>query len=338
MIQKRRNGIIDIFRLVAVLVLMDNHLGMAGAASFFVTPCIMVDFFFYLTGYLTYRHFDLERDKYVNASAEDKSKEALFYSLNKFKGFMPLVFIVVVAQYIMTYMVFRGDLSGFREKLSIFNEMPNEILLLKSSYGSTLVGPLWYLSSMFIVLPILCLFIKFLDRYAFLIIGGMTSLLYLGKCGIDDYFYYPNCLPRAFWGMVIGASIYLIGDIWMNKLYEKINIVLLAGIEILLMVLSVVLCRDGWDYINYIHLWSIILIVSIGMSPRLSGIGSSVTTFLGKMSLPIFLMHWFIVTGIGYYFTAWSENIKKIVFYAASLGLGVLYVLISNILSKRKAS
>lgn len=336
----KRNGIVDLYRFLAIFVVMDNHIGMAGGTTFFVGGYYVIEFFFFLTGFLTCRHYDLLDAKIPNRTVSEKSKDALLYTYNKFKGFMPLVFIIVIAQYILTFINCYEGFPGWKELLGIFNDMPNEMLLLKSSYGTTLVGPLWYLSSMFIAFPLVCFLIQVLDKYTFIIFAFLTSLLYLGKVGVDDYFYYPQCLPRAFFDLLIGAIIYYAGSLVVNKYYDKVHTAFLAAVEVLLLMSTFVFYREGWDYANHIVLWIVIVAVSIGMSPKLSSIGAGWMTWLGKLSMPLFLIHWFIVTFIGYYYSesvAWTEASLRVVFFGVSIAVSIVYMIVSDLVKRKIA-
>ena len=332
----KRNGIIDIYRLIAILIIMDNHIGMAGLMPIFPGGYLAVEFFLFLTGYLTCRHFDKASIVDEKPPFALKAKSVILYTFNKFKAYVPLIMVFVLAQYILTYAVCYDNFPGRQDFLCFINDLPNEMLLLKTAYGSPLVGPLWYMSALFIVFPVFCLFLQLFDRYTFTIIALLASIIYIGKFGIGDYFAYPMCLPRAFFELLIGALIYYGGAFYINSFYEKVNTGVLVVIELLLIGFTVLLYRDGYDYACYLLLWSLVLVVSVGMSPKLSGIGAVWTAFLGKLSLPLFVTHWFVVTYIGIYHVGWADSVKRIVFYAGSVILSLLYMLVSHMFNLKR--
>lgn len=92
-----RNGIVDIFRLLYALVIMTGHSVTVGVISPFpFEPVgILVEFFFFLSGYFTCVEFEKKRE----ADVTDYMHNGLEYTVKKFKVFVPYLAISVIFSY-----------------------------------------------------------------------------------------------------------------------------------------------------------------------------------------------------------------------------------------------
>lgn len=89
--QKKYVGSVDIIRFLMILMIMCHHLYLLGYSGNYPGCCCWawVDYFFILTGFFTMRHFDgCEKQ-------EDFAKEAMAYTIKKFRNYMPYVFVSV---------------------------------------------------------------------------------------------------------------------------------------------------------------------------------------------------------------------------------------------------
>lgn len=94
----KKNGTIDIYRLLFALVIMAGHsvtIGMKPPFPF-AGVGIFVEFFYLLTGYFTLLHFDRQLPRI----SSEWIAESLRYTWKKFKAFFPYVSVSVSLIYL----------------------------------------------------------------------------------------------------------------------------------------------------------------------------------------------------------------------------------------------
>lgn len=80
-----RNGLIDIYRFLASIIIVVDHMGVLGMRDYpFFAKGDHVIFFFMLTGYVTMQHFFARDDDIIQ------------YTYSKFKKFVPYTFFAVL--------------------------------------------------------------------------------------------------------------------------------------------------------------------------------------------------------------------------------------------------
>lgn len=104
----KKNGMIDLYRLLFALVIMAGHsvnIGMEPPFPF-AGVGIFVEFFYLLTGYYTVSHFD----KQISQTSSEWIGKSLHYTLWKFVAFLPYVIVSVAMLYL--YGIVMGLRSG----------------------------------------------------------------------------------------------------------------------------------------------------------------------------------------------------------------------------------
>ena len=212
----QRNGMIDIWRFIFALLIMGHHMYHLdiGESYLFQSAWIYVEFFFMLSGYFTAKHF-LWGGWYIQYTEKDGAKEAVLYTLNKMKKIIPYTTIFILTEYIIRNLNYdwkslRGFLGGFED--SIF-----ELLLLSSSgVVNARLAPVWYLSAMFLVLPIFCYLIRTKEKLTVYILSWSIPIIYYGKMGVVPRAPWPHDMLRAFSCMMLGVVVYDLGE-WIRK-------------------------------------------------------------------------------------------------------------------------
>lgn len=301
---------------------MSHHLYLFGySAGYLGESCwAWVDYFFILTGYFTIYHYKKKNENYNGYCA----REALQYTLNKFRGYMPYVFISVALQYTLEaypYLL-KHNVKMFVDS---FSDMPYELLLLSSSgIVWPKMAPIWFLSAMFLTLPILIyLLLRFKDAWN--ILCYLIPALYFGACGINTNRAWQNDLIRAFSGMALGTFVYIIVSRLKTMYISKMRRFLFSVMESGTFAVCVYITVWNKDCMNLLILLfvlnSCILLSGSSYSTRLKG---SFFEFCGEISLPMFVFHWVIGTIVARVFT---ENIVRVwAYYLVTITVSVMVI------------
>ena len=144
---RKRLSIADLWKFIATIMIMIYHIYYLGnpfsGEDYLGRSCwIWVEFFFVVTGYFTYKHFE------NSDSNDDIFKSSISYTIQKFKAFIPYTTVAITIAYILSaeYSLLRSNPSQF---FAHFATYPFEVLLIGEAVQSKQVlGPIWFLSAM----------------------------------------------------------------------------------------------------------------------------------------------------------------------------------------------
>ena len=193
----KRISVLGLIKFLAAIAIIYFHVFPEGHSSHL---WLLVEMFFFITGYFTFKHFRKKRNR--GKTAEQKSKSAISYTAKKFLPLIPFVLVAIAIKY--TALILRNDGTSLPSILKI---LPLDILLLNSQ-TSELNWPLWYLSAMLIVFPLFCYMCQTKQKHTLYIILFTSVIAYYFNFfnGATDYL---GCLIRAFFGMSTGILIYV---------------------------------------------------------------------------------------------------------------------------------
>ena len=298
--KNNRMAIVDLWKFIAAVMIMIHHL-------YYLSPAfegkdypgyfawIYVEFFFILTGYFTYRHF-AGRDR-----QENLVRSSLSYTYRKFKPFLPYTTIAITLQYLLSAPYTALLQKSYRKFFYSFADYPLEVMLLGEAHGSQQrLVPIWFLSAMLIVFPLIGLLVQLKNRYLILLIAGIYPLFYYGRVTLGNRVW-PDDLLRAPAGLLLGVFLCVLCDMIREKRLipqSKNTSKLLTAIELICMLLAFLLIIRADK-----SLWRvIILLFAAGLSIMLSGrsltagLQSPVIAYLGKLSMPMFIWQWVVAT------------------------------------------
>jgi len=319
---KLRSGNVDLAKFVAAVLIMSHHIYHIGVDNAPFSDCwIYVEFFLYITGYYTAKHYD-------NRRSENKSKEAITYTLKKFLPLFPYAFIVTFLARV-TEGVFGLVLNGWikEEFVSYFlGDFPFDLLLIVDSYRGPFVAPLWYLSAMLIMFPLFILFVQVGNRYLKMIICFTVPLIYYGwpdNLGNRDF---PNDMLRVFAGLMIGVLIYEISVVWGSSI-AKINKTLLTLLELAVFIYPIIGGYRNWAEREitssrlYMLCFFINLLLCLPGFTYTTNIKGKFVAYLGKLSMPVFIFHWYIGSLVDVFgdLQGWSSQIRVVLYYSVSI-------------------
>lgn len=169
----KKDNRIELYRFVAVLIIMIFHAGAFNSEQNHPIPLghVFVEYFFFLTGYFTYRNVKNNIEK-INIS-----EYSFYYTFRKFKRFVPYV-LMTVSMYIAV--MFVGD--RFIKNLAITDTIkkltgiPFDVLLLQITgiCQTPRFDHWWYLSALLFSLPIAVMLF-----YKNICSGGYTDTLFI---------------------------------------------------------------------------------------------------------------------------------------------------------------
>lgn len=333
---KHRNTVLDLWRFIFALLIMTHHLYHIGWSYedpyHWFLAWIFVEFFFILTGYLTCKHF-------LTNDYSNKPQIAFEYTIKKFKTYIPYASIAIITQYLLDgIFYYNNDGKAF---ISSFFDMPFELALIGETFAShQRLVPIWYLSALFLVFPLFSLLVQIKNKYFLLLISLPSSLIYYGYVGINGNRDWPNDIFRAIAGLLLGVSICIISDIITSQIKKlpSFSVKLLLTLTEFVSLLSVVLMT----YYNFVGVNRlIVLLFCIGIVILQSGYSYSSTlnvklfTFLGKLSMPLFIWHWVIGSAINYiapyiesaFNISLSMTNKTFLYYGLSIIISLLSLL-----------
>lgn len=304
----KRIGIIDIWRIVACMIIMSYHLPTLDNKFTeqnypFAVGWIFVEFFFIITGCFTFKHFSTI--KY--SDADTIGILAIGYTIKKFISFMPYVVVAFTLRCIL--MLCWGSVeSDFLLKI-----LP-EILLL--SRGEGVLPVVWFLSSLFIVFPVFCCICQIKQKHIVYIFSLLAVIViydtYLIKLGVRT----PTHLIRALAGLLLGILVAYTASLISQVNYKRWERLFLTIAEEGALVLACHL-----SYINSTLTNVIIILFFFSLSIMVSGvsytgnIGSSFTDLLGKISLGMYLNQDIVAIIIKKYVPQDYIGIKIILYY-----------------------
>lgn len=322
--------VVDICRFLAILMIMAHHRYIMGFEGnyIFLSGWAWVEYFFMLTGYLTMAHFEhqgMEEHKY--------GQEAFLYTLRKFRTFICYVIIAAIVQYAVEgfHFIREGNFDSF---IKSFINIPFEIGMLSSAgFTGARVAPLWFLSVMFLTLPLLiCLMLRWRDIW--MVISFLIPVLYYGKMGMNTERIWPNDILRGFAAMSLGMFIFFVTGYIQKKEWSRIQRILLTAVEIGAFLLAVYITAFNKEYLNWLLiLFSLNLCIMMSGCSFTSGIKGDLCVFLGKISLPIFIFHWPIGT-IALHFSG-NLSVKLIIYYVATIIVSCIAVIVTDWIKKR---
>ena len=284
-----KEGKIEIYRFLACVFIMIAHyvLYMHSELSIpFTVSFQFVEFFFIITGFFTARHVDVKWDE------NNKLSELLKYHIKKFMRFLPYTIPAILSVYCLESIDYieAGDLTGMLINLKdIILEVSFLSVFRK---GEAHLFIMWFLSAMFVTLPILMIFFATRKRIIKMVVSLTLPVLY--------YFFSPdyalqntiNQLLRAFFGMMLGGGIYYLSGIIKKKKMPRalqwIGTVIFAVAYIIPIALSYLNTYYKIIYIICFALWITLMMSDLTV---LKPVHSKVLDFLGEISMPIFIWH-----------------------------------------------
>lgn len=323
--RSERIGSVDIFRFIMILFIMSHHLYLFGYSGnyLFCNGWAWTDYFFILTGYFTMSHYsspDRIKDGY--------GREAVAYTARKFKAFLPYVMIAVTTQYILTVQPYIQQ-GNWKKAVVTFYDWPYEAFLLSSTgLAWPKVPPLWFLSAMLLTLPVLIYFmLRFRDLWH--ILAWMAPLFYYGRVGLSTDRNWPNELVRAFSCMALGTFLFMAVREVKKRPLTRLKKGFLTAAELTSFFLCVYLTASHKENMNPIpFLFSVHCVIMLSGCSHTARIKGSFCSFLGELSLPMYIFHWSIGS-IALRYAA-ENRVRLLIYYAGTILVSCVAIILKR--------
>lgn len=285
---KKRISVLGLCKFLAAVGIVFLHC--LPSRGHWLSLYLLVEFFFMITGYFTFKHF--QKTKTIQVDTLDiKSRKAIKYTINKFIPFLPFIFIAVLIRYTHAFIVVGG--GGLPEIIRVGKNAIMDLLLLNSQTGEY-GWVLWFLSAMFIVFPLFSLVCQSKNKNFLYIIIALSSIIYyFNFFNSNIYGVYP--LVRAFMGLSLGILVYAISEN-IKTMKTSSNIITSVWVFCILCSLALLYIDPTSPNMNVfrptiILLFIIILSILLSMKMRITSLSIKAFDYLEKISLVLFLMH-----------------------------------------------
>ncbi len=306
---------VELMRFLGILMIMGHHLYHIGfeGAYIFRNCWVWVDFYFILTGAFTYKHF-----LYKHTGSGQYGSEAIQYTFLKYKKFFLLTTISVIGMYVIAYgnMLIRHEWRLFFE--TALNAIFEITYLTSSGIASTLNAPLWFLSAMFITLPLI-VYLMQAHREFWKVISFLAPILYFGHRGVNTDRTWPNDMIRAFVCIALGTMAYMFAQkIGKCLKGNRILCILASIVEIVMVIASIYISAWNRPCINIMEpLFFLIISLMLSGVTVTSFINNTFVAKLGALSMPIFIFHW-VVGSVSVLITE-SMRTRLLIYYVGTL-------------------
>lgn len=261
-----------------------------------------VEFFFFLSGAMTMKHLAGEK-----RDIPQKMRYATEYTLKKIKRIFPYAVCGTLVDYLWRGYMLKDYSVDVWQKLSA---LLMELLLLpmagfvpaKLEYYFN--APLWYVSAMLLVLPlVIYLYLKSEDVFKHYIVWFVPFLVHgwLIQHHGDPWSWGTvtpiglSGLLVAFSNLLLGFAIYLTAEKLAEKKFGRAARVLFTVAEVGIVVLCFVFAASLPEVYTF---EAVIGLLAISLAITLSGVSytgmlrGKCWEWLGKLSLPIYCLHW----------------------------------------------
>lgn len=331
--KSRKNLYIELCRFLASLVIVGHHsdkftenpdhiLGWGGGWVF-------VEFFLILTGYLTTLHFQ-------NHGATDIERKAVLYTINKVRKIFPYVAIGIFLMFIEWNLSLK--LSLYDRVVLILN-LPTNLLLIFSSVtqkANTFLVSNWYLSALIQFLPVIIIIqVKFPKLYKFYLCWLVPVLLYsvgLMYWGTIVVWSTTYCWIRALSGLMLGSCVYYLVYFlqyrFASSLLLKYGSVFLRYFCFVFLILIQKLYKlndVSMEAVFVVALFFVSAFTSSDIQIRSEWL-EKIYSYLGRLSVPIYCIHFVFIKAIQDFFVDLNFN-QKVFFSMISSIFFAMFIL-----------
>lgn len=303
---KVRNGNIEILRFLFCIGIVLLHA--------WVNPrgFIGVEFFFIVTGFFLAKKVDIQRKKDENTlpRMEELLRDAWKDILHRYRGIFPYFLVSTIIGTVVSVYAFQWDVQ--KQILFHIKLLPYDFLLLQN-YGfqsPSIVGVVWYLTAMmlavWLIYPIMRRFYK-VFMYSAPFVSVTLMGIIIANCGTMDapctfLFGWVNTgFMRAISAITLGAFVYFLSEKIKKiqlKQSEKILVTILEIAGYVWVMDFIFTWKDENVYFDGIAVFMIaasFLLTTSQQSLLWGKFDNTFCIFLGKITVPIFLSHFYCV-------------------------------------------
>lgn len=299
---------------------------------------LLVELFFFITGYFTYKHFDKDKNK---LSLNDKAKEAITYTIRKIKPLAPYIVIAIILHSIAMSILALQSNTIKSDLLNVAVEAVMDVLLLGSQINVN-GWALWFVSAMIIALPLFCVICQYKRKYVHLIAFLIIAILFYFNVSNLDNIYGVWAIIRAFVGLCTGAAIYIITEQINTEqassgrivgiMWSILDAMLLAGAFLMMYPTRSSLNSRQCQSLA-ILLMVLFLVILMSKRTFLSSISSKTMNYLEKISMVLFFIHQPIVQIVSFLYGPIKSVVLRVAMIASCVAVSFLLYALVSILS-----
>lgn len=334
------------------MIILIHHAGFVSPDGTSPLPSggVIGDAFFMLTGYFACAHI---------VKMQDKPKAIMGYSirytLNKLLNVLPFAGAGILITYLFDVTHIQGGTS-IGDMLSRLYTMIVELLLLpmagimKTDLITFRNAPLWYLSAILIALPLVMyiamkcedLYKNYLIWFLPLFLQGWMVRTFGGAFPWMDYsgIVYSGAV-RGFSSMTMGFGIYFTVKALTKKCMEisdgkRVMLTMAELLLFLLMLLNIYRGIGGYDEVATIYVAAGMFVLSLSGLTYTSKLNAGFFTYLGKLSIPVYCVHWGVYKWVSCYRCGTGYLAAVIVTIVISIAISAVLIAIVDRLNMGK--
>lgn len=340
-----RNNFIELLRfLFALLIPLFHGRFLPPDASWFRAPngAVAVEFFFVLTGFLMANSVEKRLDTQV-----DIGKDSAAFLQKKYLSVFPYHLFSYVCSFVVA-MVVGGLTAVGTVKLFVYS-LPNLLMLDMTGLKFTLVaGYIWFISAMLIAIAILypilrrwySVFTRVVAPLLAVLLLGWLSVTYGHLTTVSEWtgLTYKGVL-QAVAEIALGCAAFALCERFKAMEFTKFGKVFLLLLELFGYAATFVYAFSHKSETFYFYLvFFLALSISISFSgqTRTSQMRSNkLVTFLGKLSLPIYLNQYYVLTVVEQYTDGMNGNLRMLLFVLGCLVMATICLVTVDFLRKK---
>lgn len=333
--KKNRVSILGLVKFIAAVAIVYYHM-VDLKSEHWGSLFLLVELFFFITGYFTYKHFDKINDS-DKISLEEKSGRAIKYTFNKIKPLVPYIIIAIVLHFIAMAL---SALQSGTTKAGLLDAVIKSIMdaLLLGSQINIDNWALWFISAMAIAMPLFCIICQYRQKYVHVIGFLLVAILFYFNTLKLDVISGIGAIIRAFTGLATGGAIYIITEKILagNCKEGKFVKILLSILSIGAFMFSFAMMYPTRHSLNSRQCQSLVVIVFVlfmillmSGSTALTNISSRTMNFLEKISMVLFFIHQPVIQIVLLWQSLDTLQLRGLMVVSCIAISCVLYVLIS---------
>lgn len=332
-----RIDIVDFWRFFAAIMVIFCHIYVIGGIK--VQSHFFVEFFFMLSGYFIFRHF--QKKEFYRLSVKTKLKNAVSYSWKRYLKVLPYTIpIVVICSTCFAYLLYERT-HLFPETLKYLINMLIEPFMFPAHtgiLGRWFIVPIWYLSVMMFFTPFISFVAQSKKKEWFLFLAIPIGWIYLSTAAeIHDNFSVSSAMSmiRGIVPMLMGGAIYYLTENLRPQKAGRKKRVLLTVLEVSLYAAMAVAAFTELDTSLIVLLAFFAIFLTVSGFSYTSKIKCKYLSILGGISLPLFMWHFGLIQ-IATFFNHWGMTRRYVFVFLGSIVLSAIHYAIIYVMTKRR--
>lgn len=294
--KSKMSGEVNVFKFIFAVIILIFHTSMIIGLPYFTGGYIFVEWFYIFSGYTLAK-------KVCTMKNNDSIAENTFnITYSRIANIFPYYLLSCLIALIFKTIFNQIDLSTSY----MYHRLIHEVCLLQMFTVDTfpLTGTAWFLSSLVIALVIIIpILFKFKNAYMKVFSIIIAALLFYYIYKVSGYLYGPaEWLSLSYKGnlrAIAGLSLGIFGyqlSLTFNKLISNNSIInFLKYVIYIILLVYMYRVDDGIQYFIFPFIFMILITIQMNNTNSIIFKDNGFTRFLGKISMVLFLNHYYVV-------------------------------------------